>query len=104
MEPVQPNTSSAPLSYEQNLTELQRVVELLERGALTLEDSLELYEKGMALSARCEEQLAEAEARIITLGAKDAERSLRKEVPLHELSDEPSYSEAASSVSTGGEL
>jgi exodeoxyribonuclease VII small subunit len=52
------------LSYEQARDELVRVVAELEQGSSTLEDSLELWERGEALARRCEEWLIGAKARL----------------------------------------
>ncbi|WP_253202263.1 exodeoxyribonuclease VII small subunit [Subtercola sp. PAMC28395] len=54
----------AELSYEQARDELVQVVNELERGAATLERSLELWERGEALAARCEEWLIGAKTRL----------------------------------------
>jgi exodeoxyribonuclease VII small subunit len=53
--------------FEANLDELEKIVKQLEAGELPLEQSLELFEKGMALSAACREQLEKAEMRVETL-------------------------------------
>lgn len=52
------------LSYEQARDELIRVVSELEQGGATLEQSLALWERGEALSRRCEEWLVGAKARL----------------------------------------
>lgn len=54
-------------SFEEQLAELEKVVEQLERGELSLEDSVGLFEKGMRLSEGCKTQLASAESRIQVL-------------------------------------
>ena len=54
-------------SFEEQLTELEKVVEQLERGDLTLEYSVALFERGMQLSDACKGQLASAESRIQVL-------------------------------------
>ncbi len=54
-------------SFEEQLAELEKVVEQLERGDLRLEDSVGLFERGMRLSEACKEQLAGAESRIQVL-------------------------------------
>ena len=54
-------------SFEEQLAELEKVVEQLERGDLTLEDSVGLFERGMHLSNACKTQLASAESRIQVL-------------------------------------
>lgn len=52
------------LSYEQARDELVRVVNELEQGSSTLEQSLALWERGEALARRCEEWLLGAKARL----------------------------------------
>ena len=54
--PVQP--------FESCLEDLEKVVKELEAGDLSLERSLELFEKGMVLSDTCRRQLEEAETRV----------------------------------------
>ena len=54
-------------SFEEQLAELEHVVEQLERGDLTLEESVSLFERGMTLSNACKAQLAGAESRIQVL-------------------------------------
>jgi exodeoxyribonuclease VII small subunit len=58
-------------SFESCLDELERVVKQLEGGDLTLERSLELFEKGMGLSEACRKQLEEAETRVEVLIRKE---------------------------------
>lgn len=62
-----PDTSLTPKSFEKGIEELEAIVQELERGELTLEDSILLFEKGMTLSNACREQLAEAETRVEVL-------------------------------------
>ena len=52
------------LSYEQARDELVSVVTQLEQGGTTLEQSLQLWERGEALAARCEEWLLGARQRL----------------------------------------
>ena len=58
-------------SFEASLSELERVVKELEAGDLPLERSLELFEKGMALSETCRKQLENAETRVEMLIRKE---------------------------------
>ena len=60
-----------PESFETCLDQLEKPVKELEAGDLQLERSLELFEKGMALSESCRKQLEEAETRIELLIKKD---------------------------------
>ncbi|MFJ3956266.1 exodeoxyribonuclease VII small subunit [Arthrobacter sp. NPDC090010] len=52
------------LSYEEAREELLGVVQRLEAGGGTLEESLSLWERGEALAARCEEWLEGARERL----------------------------------------
>lgn len=52
------------LSYEEARDELVQVVGRLEQGGATLEESLQLWERGEALAARCEEWLMGARKRL----------------------------------------
>ena len=58
------------MSFEAALKELENIVSRLEQGEVDLEDSIELYERGNALKAHCEQKLKGAEARLekIVLG------------------------------------
>ena len=51
-------------SFETSLAELEQIVTKLEDGDLPLEESLELFEKGIKLSRECRERLTKAERRI----------------------------------------
>lgn len=54
----------ASLSYEEARDELIQVVSRLEQGGATLEESLQLWERGEALASRCEEWLLGARRRL----------------------------------------
>ena len=54
-------------TFEENLKALETVVEQLERGDLPLEDSVKLFELGMALSAACKQDLEAAEGKLQVL-------------------------------------
>lgn len=57
-------TPVSELSYEQARDELIAVVNELEQGSATLEQSLAFWERGEALAQRCEEWLIGARARL----------------------------------------
>jgi exodeoxyribonuclease VII small subunit len=65
------HAESKPPTFESCLDQLEKVVKELETGDLQLERSLELFEKGMALSETCRKQLEEAETRVELLIRKD---------------------------------
>ena len=54
-------------TFEDRLTALEAVVERLERGELTLEESVRLFEEGVSLSNACKVELEKAEGRIQVL-------------------------------------
>jgi exodeoxyribonuclease VII small subunit len=54
----------ASLPFEAALAELEEIVDRLEKGAVSLDDSITLYERGEALKKRCDELLKNAEMRI----------------------------------------
>ena len=54
-------------SFEEQLTALESVVERLERGELTLDESVRLFEEGVKLSDAFKKQLETAEGRIQVL-------------------------------------
>ena len=59
------------MTFEQAMSELERVVGQLERGDVALDQSIALYERGALLKKRCEAKLKEAEEKVaaITLDA-----------------------------------
>jgi exodeoxyribonuclease VII small subunit len=61
---------SAALSYEQARDQLTEVVRQLEAGGLTLEQSLDLWERGERLAAICEQWLEGARARLAAAAAR----------------------------------
>lgn len=80
-------------SYETNLARLRQVVDSLERGSLSLEDSLKLFEEGMLLSGVCDGQLAEVEARVkVLVAGGPLEAGPRGEIELEYIDAEESYS------------
>jgi exodeoxyribonuclease VII small subunit len=54
-------------SFEEQLTALEGVVERLERGELTLDESVRLFEEGVRLSEACKKELEAAEGKIQVL-------------------------------------
>jgi exodeoxyribonuclease VII small subunit len=67
-------TDRETISYEQARDELATVVRQLEAGGLTLEQSLDLWERGEKLAAICADWLDGARARLTAaMAARDAE-------------------------------
>ncbi|WP_079204589.1 MULTISPECIES: exodeoxyribonuclease VII small subunit [Pseudomonas] len=63
----------ASLDFEQSLTDLQNLVERLENGELSLEDSLTAFEQGIRLTRDCQTALAQAEQKVQILMERDGE-------------------------------
>ena len=63
----------AALDFEQSLSELQTLVERLESGELSLEDSLGAFEQGIRLTRDCQASLAQAEQKVQQLLERDGE-------------------------------
>jgi len=56
-------------AFEETLSALELVVEHLERGRLTMDESIAWYEAGLGLMRRCSQLLEQAELRISALDA-----------------------------------
>ena len=52
------------VDFEQSLGALQTLVERLESGELSLEDSLTAFEQGVALTRECQQALTQAEQKV----------------------------------------
>lgn len=61
------------LDFEKQLAELEALVERLESGELSLEDSLKAYEQGVRLSRQCQKVLDKAQLRIEMASAEEAD-------------------------------
>lgn len=63
------------IDFEKALAELEQLVETMEKGDLTLEESLKQFERGVSLTRACQKALAEAEqkVRILTRDNESAE-------------------------------
>ncbi|MGQ7956338.1 exodeoxyribonuclease VII small subunit [Pseudomonas sp. SP16.1] len=59
--------------FEHSLAELQALVERLESGELSLEDSLTAFEQGIGLTRECQAALAQAEQKVQILLERDGE-------------------------------
>ena len=61
------DTPISEMTFEQAMSELEKIVTQLERGDVPLEDSISLYEKGAELKKRCETKLKEAEQKVAAI-------------------------------------
>jgi exodeoxyribonuclease VII small subunit len=62
-------------AFEETLSALELVVEHLERGRLTMDESIAWYEAGLGLTRRCSQLLEQAELRISALDAENPMRT-----------------------------
>ncbi|MBL4786487.1 MAG: exodeoxyribonuclease VII small subunit [Cohaesibacteraceae bacterium] len=57
-------TSLDQMSFEVAMQELETIVASLEKGAVPLEESIRIYERGEALKKHCESVLKSAEEKV----------------------------------------
>ena len=100
--PDTPDRETTPRSFESALAEFEALVEKMERGDLSLEDSVSAYERGVALHRYCEEALSTAERkiRILTEGPGDGDG--RPEEGLRRFETESGDSRAANEGGSAG--
>ncbi len=66
-------SKSEDLNFEALMEKLEEITTMLEKEQLSLDDSVKLFEEGMAISKQCNEKLENAEKRISILIQKDDE-------------------------------
>lgn len=64
---------SPKLNFEDALSQLENLVERMESGELSLEESLASFEQGVNLTRLCQKALAEAEAKVSILSGNTAD-------------------------------
>jgi len=62
--------------FEESLTELEQIVEQMEQGDCSLEQSLQAFERGIKLTRICQKALQEAEQKVHILLEKDGQQTL----------------------------
>lgn len=65
------DSNQEPASFEAALAELESLVERMEGGELSLEESLKSFEQGIALTRSCQQALAKAEQKVEMLSGSD---------------------------------
>ncbi len=63
-------------NFEKSLAELETLVETMENGEISLEDSLKHFERGISLTRACQQALEEADQKVKILMGKDGQTSL----------------------------
>lgn len=59
------------INFEQSLSDLETLVEEMEQGDLSLEDTLKHFEKGIGLTTECQQALQSAELKVQELVEKN---------------------------------
>ncbi|MDJ0890522.1 MAG: exodeoxyribonuclease VII small subunit [Gammaproteobacteria bacterium] len=62
---------TSTIDFEKALRELETLVESMEQGDLSLEDSLKAFERGVELTRTCQKSLDEAEQKVELLTGKE---------------------------------
>lgn len=62
--------------FETALAELEELVETLEQGDISLDESLKQFERGVQLTRSCQQALQEAEQKVQVLMEKDGKQTL----------------------------
>jgi len=66
------------IDFEASLKELEALVEKMEQGEQSLEQSLKDFERGVALTRSCQKALREAEQKVQILMGKDENSALQE--------------------------
>ena len=67
------NDTAKPVNFEQSLKELEALVTKLEKGGLSLEESLKCFEQGVKLTRECRLALQNAEQKISVLSKENGD-------------------------------
>ena len=67
------------MNFESNMKELETIVEQMSQNTLSLEKSIELFEKGMSLSKSCSKELTQAQQKIQKIINSNTEDDLKLE-------------------------
>jgi len=87
------------IKFEEAMSRLERIVQELEEGEKSLEDSLKLFEEGIRLSKFCSAKLEEAKRKIEILTKTDKEELVIKPFNLEEeVEEKDSNSENSNSM------
>ena len=70
MKPKPPKTDKSP-DFEQSLAELEALVAKLEQGEVPLEEALQTFERGVALTRQCQTALRTAQQKVEVLLARN---------------------------------
>ena len=68
-----------PVNFEKAMAELEQLVSQMEEGDLSLDDSLQAFERGIKLTRQCQHALSQAELKVKTLTAANTLEELTQE-------------------------
>ena len=69
-------SKSRVAEFEKSLAELEKLVERMESGDLSLEDSMKQFERGIQLARACQQMLKQAEIKVQQLVQKNGQAQL----------------------------
>lgn len=67
---------TSSINFEKSLAELETLVEKMEAGDLSLEESIKCFERGIVLTKSCQKALSEAEQKVQILLEKNGKAEL----------------------------
>ena len=67
------------MNFESNMKELENIVEQMSQNTLSLEKSIELFEKGISLSKNCSKELTQAQQKIQKIINSNTEEDVKLE-------------------------
>ena len=79
--PTPKDATDAPPDFETAMRDLEELVERLEQGDLSLEESLAAFERGVLLTRACQTALKEAEQKVEILLKKGGEPAVEEFTP-----------------------
>ena len=66
----------SPSLFEASMEELEKLVEQMEQGDISLEESLKAFERGIKLTRTCQQALQDAEQKVQILLEKNGQQTL----------------------------
>lgn len=75
------NTEKKELSLEQAMARIEQILQILDSGQGTLDESLALFEEGTTLVRFCNEKLQQAKLRVKEVMAKNESKNQKKTFP-----------------------
>lgn len=82
-------TKKKSVDFEQSLSDLEALVNQMEQGELSLEESLKAFERGIQLTRDCQERLSAAEQQVQTLMEQQGQITLQPMMDADAASESP---------------